>query len=64
MTTPTVEVDIRADLQNEDETGFVWTYLDRADRPERIVVGAVVIAGGSGGRCLANVIDVSAPASG
>jgi hypothetical protein len=60
VTTPTVEVDIRADLQNEDETGYVWAYLDRADHPERIVVGAVVIAGGSGGRCLANVVDIVA----
>ena len=58
MTTPAPEVDIRADLQNEDETGYVWTYLDRAVHPERIVAGHVVIAGGSGGRCLAQVVDI------
>lgn len=58
MTTPTPEVDIRADLQNEDETGYVWAYFDRADHPERIEVGAVVIAGGTGGRCLASVVDI------
>ncbi len=58
MTTPTLAVDIRADLQNEDETGHVWAYLDRADHPERIAVGNIVIAGNSGGRCLAVVIDI------
>lgn len=52
------EVDIRADLQNEDETGYVWTYLDRATHPERIVAGATVVAGSDGGRCLATVVDV------
>lgn len=54
----TVGVDIRADLQNEDETGYVWAYLDRAVHPGRISVGNTVIAGNSGGRCLARVIDI------
>lgn len=58
MPTPAGEVDIRADLQNEDETGYVWAYLDRADHPDRIVVDAVVIAGNGGGRCLATVVDI------
>lgn len=58
MTSPALEVDIRADLQNEDETGYVWAYLDRADHPERIVVGDLVIAGNSGGRCLAKVVNI------
>jgi hypothetical protein len=26
-------VDIAADLNSEDETGFVWTFLDEADDP-------------------------------
>lgn len=58
VTTPSLDVDIRADLQNEDETGYVWAYLDRADHPERIVPGDIVIAGNSGGRCLAQVVDI------
>lgn len=58
MATPTVALDIHADLQNEDETGYVWTYLDRALRPELIVPGCVVIAGSGLGRCLARVVDV------
>ena len=51
-------VDIAADLHNEDDSGFVWAYLDRAQRPERVLVGDTVIAGGGGGRCLATVIDI------
>ena len=58
MTAPTWEVDIHADLQSEDETGYVWAYLDRADRPDRIVIGDVVVAGSGGGRCQAKVVDI------
>ncbi|MGH9023546.1 MAG: hypothetical protein ACRDV9_10680 [Acidimicrobiia bacterium] len=32
-----VNVDINADLNTEDETGFVWTYLDEARDPALIV---------------------------
>lgn len=58
------EVDIRADLQNEDETGFVWAYLDRAIHPERITTGAIVIAGDTGGRCVARIVDIVPDPSG
>ncbi len=56
MTTPMV--DIRADLQNEDDTGYVWAFLRRATEPARITAGAIVIAGNSAGRSLARVIDI------
>ena len=58
VTTPTWRVDSSADPQNEDETGYVWAYLDRADHPERVVAGTIVIAGNGGGRCLARVVDL------
>ena len=38
-------VDIAADLNSEDEAGFVWTFLDEAEDDSLIRPGEVVIAG-------------------
>jgi hypothetical protein len=38
-------VDIAADLNTEDETRYVWTFLDEARDPTVIVPGALVVAG-------------------
>jgi hypothetical protein len=38
-------VDITADLNDEDHTGYIWTFLDEARDPRQISPGAVVIAG-------------------
>ena len=38
-------VDITADLNDEDDTGHVWTFLDEARDPAQIVPGALVVAG-------------------
>lgn len=38
-------VDITADLNDEDHTGYVWTFLDEARDPAQITPGALVIAG-------------------
>lgn len=38
-------IDIAADLNAEDETGLVWTFLDEAPAPDAIAPGAVVVAG-------------------
>jgi hypothetical protein len=35
-------VDIAADLNDEDETGYVWTFLDEARDPAQIKPGALV----------------------
>ena len=40
-----VRVDIAADLNDEDESGFVWTFLDEARDPALIVPGAIIVAG-------------------
>jgi hypothetical protein len=45
-----ITVDIAADLNDEDETGFVWTYLDDARDPALIRPGSVVIAGDADAR--------------
>jgi hypothetical protein len=51
-------VDIRADLQAEDDTGYIWTLLRDATDDSIIRAGAIVIAGNSVGRTLAEVVDV------
>lgn len=59
----TVTVDITADLNDEDETGFVWTFLDEARDPAVVVPGAIVVAGDSDVPAVVEVVDiVSKPA--
>ena len=38
-------MDITADLNDEDETGLIWTFLDEARDPTIITPGAIVIVG-------------------
>lgn len=38
-------VDITADLNAEDDTGWIWTFLDEAHDPAQIVPGALIVAG-------------------
>jgi hypothetical protein len=40
-----ITVDIPADLNTEDQTGYVWAFLDEARDPSVVVPGALVIAG-------------------
>jgi hypothetical protein len=51
-------VDIPADLNNEDETGLVWTFLDEADDPSIIVPGEVVLAGSALTPAVCEVVDL------
>jgi hypothetical protein len=51
-------VDITADLNDEDETGFVWTFLDEAGDPAVIVPGAIVVAGTPDAPAVAEVVDL------
>ena len=39
-----VLVEIPCDVQQVDETGFVWTFLEEARDPSLITEGAIVIA--------------------
>ncbi len=57
-------VDIAADLNAEDETGYVWTFLDEASDPSVIVPGAVVIAGDVDAYAVAVVVDLVAHPNG
>ncbi len=51
-------VDITADLNTEDETGYVWTFLDEARDPAVISPGALVVAGDDDAPAVAVVVDL------
>ena len=53
-----IAVDITADLNDEDETGFVWTFLDEARDPGLIRPGAIVVAGDADAPAVAEVVDL------
>ena len=52
-------VDINADLNDEADTGFVWTFLDEARNPGQIVAGALVVAGDEETAAVCQVVDLA-----
>ena len=55
-TTPEVEIDIPCDVQQVDETGLVWAFLDEARDPSVITEGAIVISADDVDPVLARVV--------
>jgi len=53
-----VTIDIPADLNDEDETGLVWTFLDEARSPELVAPGAIVVTGDEDAPAVAEVVDL------
>jgi hypothetical protein len=53
-----ITVDIVADLNTEDETGYVWTFLDEARDPALITPGALVVVGDEDSPAVAVVVDL------
>jgi hypothetical protein len=53
------DVDINADLNAEDQTGYVWTFLDEARDPSIIVPGELVVAGDEDAPAVAVVVDLA-----
>lgn len=51
-------IDIAADLNAEDETGLVWSFVDEALDPEAIRPGAIVIAGSELTPAVSEVVDL------
>lgn len=51
-------IDIAADLNSEDETGLVWTFLDEAPEPSIIRPGEVVVAGSELTSAVCEVVDL------
>ena len=54
----TVAVTLPADVNQVDETGFVWAFLSDSDEPSRVSPGSIIVAGDSEEPFLARVIDV------
>ena len=54
-----VQIDIPCDVQQEDETGYVWAFLDEARDPSVITVGAIVIAADEEDPVLARVVSLT-----
>jgi hypothetical protein len=52
-------VDITADFNDEDETGYLWTFLDEARDPGQIKPGALVIAGDEDTAAVCQVVDLA-----
>jgi hypothetical protein len=53
-----IAVDIPADLNAEDQTGYVWAFLDEARDPSVVVPGALVVAGDQDSPAVAVVVDL------
>jgi hypothetical protein len=53
-----VTVDIACDLMDEDESGYVWTFLREARDPSLIRPGAIVAAGDEDARAVAEVVEI------
>lgn len=53
-----ITVDITCDLMDQDETGYVWTFLREARDPALIEPGAIVAVGDSNAPAVAEVVDV------
>jgi hypothetical protein len=51
-------VDITADLNDEDDTGYVWTFLDEARDPTQIEPGTLVVAGDEDAAAVCQVVDL------
>ena len=54
-----VEIDIPCDVQQEDETGYVWAFLDEARDPSVITPGAIVIAADEEDPVFARVVSLT-----
>jgi hypothetical protein len=53
-----VTVDITCDLMDEDESGYVWTFLHEARDPGLIEPGAIVVAGDEDAPAVAEVVEI------
>jgi hypothetical protein len=59
-----VSVDITCDLMDEDESGYVWTFLREARDPSLFEPGAIVVAGDEDAPAVAEVVEIVAKPAG
>jgi len=53
-----VRVTLPADVAQVDQTGYVWAFLDRAEEPDRVEPGVLIVSGDEEEPFLARVIDI------
>lgn len=53
-----VTVTLAADVNQVDDTGFVWAFVSDAAEPDRVKPGALIVAGDAVEPFLARVVDV------
>jgi hypothetical protein len=53
-----VQIDIPCDVQQVDNTGFVWTFLDEARDPSLVYEGAIVVTADEIDPVVARVLDL------
>lgn len=58
------QVDLDVDFANEDETGYIWVFLDEAREPENIIPGAVLTLREGEDLAMGQVIDLVPAADG
>lgn len=54
-----VQIDIPCDVQQVDETGLMWTFLDEARHPSVITEGAIVVSSDNLDPVLAQVVKLT-----
>ncbi len=59
-----IQVDIPCDIQQVDETGYVWVFLDEAAEPSRIFENAIVVSGDATDPVFARVVALTPRPSG
>lgn len=55
---PGVSVDLEIDFHNEDETGYLWTWLSEARDPTLISPDRIVVVGDDDALAMARVVDL------
>lgn len=58
------QVDLEFDFGNEDQTGYLWTWLDNARNPAEIYPGAVLTLRDGEDMAMGRVIDLVPAANG
>lgn len=58
MTTVSIAVDLEIDFHNEDETGYVWAWLNEARDPSVIVPDQILVVGDEEAIAMARVVDL------
>jgi hypothetical protein len=64
VSTDAVVVDLDVDFHNEDETGYVWTWLSEARDPSVIAPERIVVVGDDDAIAMARVVDLTEHANG